>query len=43
MLLVGQLPQKSSSGRDHIVVLRAYFPPCIYLCAIAHTRYGLTH
>ena len=24
MLLVGQLPRKSSSGRDHIAVLRAY-------------------
>src|SRR5438445_5405991 len=43
MLLVGQLPQKSSSGRDQHCCLKRLLLPCLYLCAIEHTCYRLTH
>jgi len=37
MLLVWQLPQKSSSGREHIVVLSAY-SSLASICALSNIR-----
>jgi len=41
MLLVGQLPRKSSSGRDHIAVLGAY--PLHLFVRYRTYFYRLTH